>query len=453
MFSIDEIVKACRASLVQGDPRLKVAGIGTDSRKLNPGEAFLTLKGANFDAHDFIQESLKSGISALIVERVPLIAIPLNVAVIKVKDTTLALGDLARHRRQKFALPVIAVTGSNGKTTAKEMIAWVLSSCGQVLKNEGTKNNQIGLPQTLLELSVKCDFAVVEIGTNHFGEVDYLAKIARPNIGLITNIGSSHLEFLNNLRGVLKEKSTLLDNLREPAIAILNADDKLLKDLIPKNNNKRIIFSYGLNEKSDFSAKEITIANARLEFKVNRKFNFTLNSLGVFNVYNALAAISVGRILGLSYSEIAQKLADFKFPKGRLNLISLKGANFIDDTYNSNPLSFKAALSVLRAVKCKGKKVLVMGDMLELGRQKELLHRQIGRSITNICDVLLTVGNLSRITAQEAGKRGFKDKNIFCFDNSQQAREFLFNKMSLGPNDFILVKGSRSIRMEEIFNI
>ncbi|MDD5060363.1 MAG: UDP-N-acetylmuramoyl-tripeptide--D-alanyl-D-alanine ligase [Candidatus Omnitrophica bacterium] len=453
MFSVDEIAKACRATLIQGDLRLKVAGIGTDSRKLNPKEAFLTLKGANFDAHDFIQESLKSGASALIIDRVPDIVIPPDVAVIKVKDTTLALGDLARYRRQKFSLPVIAVTGSNGKTTAKEMIAWVLSSCGQVLKNEGTKNNQIGLPQTLLKLSPNDDFAVVEIGTNHFGEVDYLAKIARPNIGLITNIGLSHLEFLNNLRGVLKEKSALLDNLREPAIAVLNADDKLLKHWITKSNNKRVIFSYGISEKSDFSAKDITIANAKLEFKVNHKFNFILNSLGVCNVYNALAAISVGRILGLSYSEIAQKLADFKFPKGRLNLISLKGTNFIDDTYNSNPLSFQAALSVLRAVKCKGKKVLVMGDMLELGKQKELLHRQIGRSITNTCDLLLTVGNLSRIAAQEAGKRGFKDKNIFCFDNSQQAREFLFSKMSLGPNDFTLVKGSRSMRMEEIFNI
>jgi len=452
VFSVGEIVKATGGILVQGDFKGKICGISTDSRKSKPQEAFLALKGNNFNGHDFIEESLKSGISTLVLERLTGRLIPTDVAVIKVKDTTEALGDIARFQRQKFNLPVIAVTGSNGKTTTKDMTAWVLSSGAQVLKNEGTQNNQIGLPQTLIQLTEKDNFAVVEIGTNHFGEVDYLAKIAKPNIGLITNIGLSHLEFLYNLRGVLKEKLSLLDNLAKPAFAILNADDKLLKGIITQSNNRKHVFSYGIDEKSDFCASGIKLKNGKLEFKVGSKFNFALSTLGYYNAYNALGAISVGRIFGLSYPEISSRLATFKFPKGRLNLIEFKGLKFIDDTYNSNPFSLKAALSALNAVKCKGKKILVMGDMLELGKQKELLHRQIARSITNTCDFLLAVGGLTRLTAQAAEKIGFKSKNIFCCDNALQAKDFLFNKMSPKACDLILVKGSRSMKMEEIFS-
>ncbi|MFA6357660.1 MAG: UDP-N-acetylmuramoyl-tripeptide--D-alanyl-D-alanine ligase [Candidatus Omnitrophota bacterium] len=453
MFTIEEIVKATGGELIQGRLRDKASGISTDSRKLEPQEAFLALKGNNFDGHDFISEALKSKISSVIVENVPKKLIPKQVAVIKVKDTLLALGDIARFKRQRSGSPVVAVTGSNGKTTTKEMIAWVLSAGSQVLKNEGTKNNQIGLPQTLIQLNKKDNYVVVEIGTNHFGEVDYLAKIAKPNIGLITNIGSSHLEFLNDLRGVFKEKSSLLDNLAKPAITILNADDKLLKRLITKDNKGRSVFSYGIDEESDFRASAIKFKNCKLEFKVNRKFNFVLSTLGDYNIYNALAAIAVGRIFGLSYLEISARLADFKFPAGRLNFIEFRGFKFIDDTYNSNPLSLKAALTALNAVKCKGRKILIMGDMLELGKQKELLHRQVARSITNTCDLLVTVGPLAYLTAQAALKSGFSDKNIFSCDNVLEARDLLFNKIFPEVCDLILVKGSRSMKMEGIFKI
>lgn len=451
MFSVDEIIKATGGLLIQGRLTDTVSGISTDSRSIKPRQAFLALKGINFDGHDFIAESLKLKATCLIIEKNPDCPIPKNLAVIKVKNTTLALGGLARFNRKKFNLPVIALTGSNGKTTAKEMIAWVLSAKAQVLKNEGTKNNQIGLPQTLIQLKSKDDYAVVEIGTNHFGEVGYLAKIAHPNIGIITNIGYSHLEFLKDLKGVLKEKATLLDNLAKPAIAILNADDKLLKSLITHKNKKIRVFSYGINEKSDFCASAIRLKSKRVEFKVNSKFDFALSTLGVYNIYNALAAISVGRILGLSYLQIASRLMTFKFPKGRLKLVEFKGVSFIDDTYNSNPLSLKAALFALKAVQCQGKKVLVMGDMLELGKQKELLHRQIAGSITKVCDILVAVGSLAKITAQAAKEAGFKGKNIFCCADSAQARKLLFTRISLKAADIVLVKGSRSMKMEEVF--
>lgn len=451
MFKVFEIVEATGGELIQGDPQNKLAGISTDSRKLKIQDAFLALRGNNFDGHDFISPALKSGAVCVIAEKTGGLAIPKGAALIQVKNTTLALGDIARFQRQKFNLPVIAVTGSNGKTTVKEMIAWILSGDARVLKNEGTKNNQIGLPQTLIQLKKSDDFAVVEIGTNHFGEVEALAKTALANIGIITNIGQSHLEFLKDLKGVLKEKSALLNNLVKPALAILNNDDKLLKPIITQKNKQARIFSFGIKEKSDFRASAIRIEANEVKFKVNRKFDFALATPADYNVYNALAAIAVGRIFGMDYRKIASRLADFKFPKGRFNLIEFRGVKFIDDTYNSNPLSLSCALKVLNLMKCKGRKILIMGDMLELGSQKESLHRQIAGSITNTCDLLVTVGNLAKLTAKDACAGGLNNKNIFCCASSLEARAILFKKIIPGALDVVLVKGSRSMRMEEVF--
>ena len=450
MFSVAEIVQATQGLLVQGSLMDKITNIVTDSRCLKPHEAFLAIRGKNFDGHDFISKSIKAKASCIIIDRKIKILVPENLAVVKVKDTVLALGDLAHFQRQKFNLPVIAVTGSNGKTTTKEMISWVLSADARVLKNEGTKNNQIGVPQTLMQLTLKDNFAVVEMGTNHFGEIDYLSKIAMPNLGIITNIGPSHLEFLKNLKGVAKEKVTLLDNLAKPAIALLNADDKILNSLINRLSNHQQIFSFGVNKKSDFCASEIKLKNKGLEFVVNSKFKFELTTLGQYNIYNALAAIAVGRFCGLSYALMRSRLAKFKFPKGRLNFIELKGLRFIDDTYNSNPLSLRAAVVALGAASCKGRRILIMADMLELGKQKELLHRQIAWSITNNCDLLIAVGSLARITAKSAKEHGLPDKHIFCCANALEAREILFKKVFPQADDLILVKGSRSMKMEEV---
>jgi UDP-N-acetylmuramoyl-tripeptide--D-alanyl-D-alanine ligase len=453
MFKINEIVQATKGQLIQGNQSGKVTGISTDSRKIKATEAFLTLIGRNFDGHDFIAGVLKRKVGCIIVEKKPGFRLPENVAVIQVKDTTLALGDIARFQRQKIGLPVVAVTGSNGKTTTKEMISWVISAQSQVLKNEGTKNNQVGLPQTLIGLSKNDDYAVVEIGTNHFGEVDYLSKIARANIGVITNIGHSHLEFLKNLKGVAKEKMALFSNLVSPGIGIFNADDKLLRDSLSRKFRKQNIFSFGVKEKCDFRASDIKLNNGKVEFKVNSKFRFELSSPGQYNVYNALGAIAVGRVLGMSYQVIRARLAAFKFPKGRLNPVRLRGLNFIDDTYNSNPLSLGRAMEALASLPCKGRKILVMGDMLELGKQKELLHRQIAWSITNSCDLLVAVGNLARITASSCRKNGFGAKQVFCCASSSEARDLLFKKIRLNARDLVLVKGSRSMKMEEVLKV
>ncbi|TAM38817.1 UDP-N-acetylmuramoyl-tripeptide--D-alanyl-D-alanine ligase [bacterium] len=453
MFKVNEIIKATAGKLIRGNLPDKLAGISTDSRELKPGDAFLALKGNNFDGNDFIPAALKKKASCIIAEKTTGLTIPRGRAFILVKDTTLALGDIARFQRKKFSLPVIAVTGSTGKTTTKEMIAWVLSAGERVLKNEGTKNNQIGLPQTLIKLKAEDDFAVVEIGTNHFGEVDYLSGIALPNIAVITNIGPAHLEFLKDLKGVFREKAGLLNNLSKPAIALLNADDQFLRDLIKRKKTGAQVFSFGINEKSDFFASRIRIDSGKVRFKVNGKFDFVLSTPGSYNIYNALPAIAAGRIFGIDYHKIASRLADFKFPKGRLNLLKFKGVMFIDDTYNSNPLSLKRSLEALKSIKCKGRRILVMGDMLELGKQKESLHRGIAGSITNTCDLLVTVGDLARLTAGSVASLGLKRGNIFCCNCAHEARDLLFNKISPGPDDLVLVKGSRSMKMEEVFRV
>ena len=452
MFKVTEILKATKGNLVCGNKDVIVEGISIDSRTIKSGEAFIAIKGNNFDGQDFIKEAIikkaKAVVVSLPVARCPL---PVGVPFIKVKDTTKALGDIARFHRERFGIPIIVVTGSNGKTTAKEMIAWVLSKKFKVLGNEGTKNNQIGLPLTLLNLDASYDFAVLEAGTNHPGEIEYLAKIAQPNIGIITNIGPAHLEFLKDLRGVFKEKRALMKHLKQPYIMLLNADDNLLKKEIIRKVKKPAIFSFGVKHKADFSVSDIKILNGKIEFVVNKKYKFQLKTFGYYNVHNALIAISVARIFGMEYNDIALRLANFDFPQSRLCLTELNSIKFIDDSYNSNPISLQQALDALDNFHTKGRKIFVMGDMLELGNDKELFHRQAGQRVARICDSFITVGELSKKTAEAARSLGFDIKNIFSCENSRQARDILFSKVVPNSDDVVLVKGSRMMKMEEIF--
>ena len=452
MFKVDELLKATCGRLIHGKLTTTARGISIDSRTINPQDAFIAIKGNNFDGHDFIEEAIKKGASCVIAMSPKITPESKKVTLIEVKDTVKALGDMAKFQRNKFDITVIAITGSNGKTTAKEMIARILSKGFKVLKNEGTKNNQIGLPLTLLNLNQDCDIAVLEVGTNHFGEVDYLAKICQPNIGIITNIGPSHLEYLYNLKGVFKEKYTLIEELKKPYIAILNADDSWLRRQSLKKTKRPFILGVGIEKQSDFFASRIKYSGEKLEFLVNLKYRFTLKTLGYYNIYNALYAIAIARLFGIGYKDIASGLATFDFPQGRLNFIKLNNINFIDDSYNSNPASLKLALNALHNFKTKGKKVFVMGDMLELGSRERLFHCQAGKDAVDACDIIITVGKLSKLAAEAAKSYGFNIKNIFTCESLSQARDILFNDISLRENDIVLVKGSRAMKMEEIIS-
>jgi len=453
VLEFNELIKAVSGKLVGSYKGKRVLGLSIDTRSLTPGQAFIAVKGKNFDGHCFINEAIKKGASCLIVKKAPDCrrARFSPACFIEVADTIKALGDIARSLREKFNTPVIAVTGSNGKTTAKEMIAWVLSASFKVLKNEGTKNNHIGLPLALLGLDSSYDFAVLELGTNHPGEIANLARICSPNMSIITNVGQSHLEAFKNLRGVFTEKISLLRHLKSPGIAVLNGDNAFLSRAAVIRARKSAIFTYGMDHPADFSVSNLAFKGLRLNFLVNKKYRFSLNSPGLFNAYNALAAIAVGRLAGLKYRDIAGRLASFVFPRGRLNLIERGSVKFIDDTYNSNPNSLEQALRTLSAIRVKGRKIFVMGDMLELGLRRELFHRRAGVVIARSCDALIGVGKLSIEAAAQARKSGLERANMFTCDNAAEARDILFNRICAGSDDIVLVKGSRSMKMEEVF--
>ncbi len=476
MFRLREIVKAVDGQLLSGDPRLIISGVSIDSRSIKKEELFITIKGDRFDGHDFIREAVKKGARAVIFShKFPLRDKKIiggsinNVGFIAVRDTRKALGKLAYFHRQRFNIPVIAITGSNGKTTTKDMLVGVLSSRAKVLKNPGTQNNDIGVPLALLKLDISHDVVVLELGTNHFGEIAYLVKIARPNFGIITNIGPAHLEYLKNLAGVYKEKISLLKNLNSPKIAILNADEPRLKRL--KNGKKAFTITYGIKNKSDFYATEIKLTKRKtLEFLVNYRLSYPrsmllyresridlnrqrrieLNTVGYANIYNALAAIAVCRLLGWDYKSINRRLATYIFPPGRLKAIKLNGISFIDDTYNANPASLSEALGVLSKFRVEGRKIFVMGDMLELGKRAEEFHRRAGIQIARICDAFIGVGRFSRFSARWARRSGLNKDCVFSCQDSRKAGDLLFKTLKPDRRDLILVKGSRLMKMEEV---
>ena len=449
MFKVNELINIVRGKLVCGNSDKIIKGFSIDSRTLKSGEVFIAIKGINLNGHRFIKDALKKGAVCIIFSDSAARPCGNRIPFIRVQDTTSALGDIASYLREVLAVPVIAVTGSNGKTTAKEMISRVLSRKFNVLKNEGTKNNHIGLPMTLLGLRASHDFAVLEIGTNHFGEVGYLARVCRPNVGVITNIGPSHLKYFKSLAGVLKEKSSLLKHFAYPAVAVLNADDAFLTRQAGLKDIKTITF--GIHSESDFRASDIKTGKSGIKFMVNKKFRYFLPGLGMHNIYNALAAVVSGRIFGMSHKEMALALSGFSLPQGRMNLINTRSTNIIDDTYNANPLSMSEAINALGEFKTKGRKILIMGDMLELGAAAERLHRKVGCQAAGICDKIITVGRLSKLAAQAARFCGLDLKDIFTCEDSFEAGRVLFKEVRPGKDDIVLVKGSRMMKMEEVF--
>jgi UDP-N-acetylmuramoyl-tripeptide--D-alanyl-D-alanine ligase len=455
-FKIQELIQATGAVAVSRSGEIAVSGISTDSRTIAPGEAFVAVKGDNFDGHRFIEEAVRKGASCIIRGCSPKGYAPhagsVSCSVLEVDDTIKAYGDIARFHRRRFSVPVIAVTGSNGKTTTKEMIAWLLSEKYTVLKNPGTNNNHIGLPAALLDLDKNHDIIVLEIGTNHFGEVEQLARICEPNVGIITNIGQSHLEYLGNEKGVYREKSALIKNLHEPDVALLNADDIFFREAVFKNSREPFVIGFGITARVDFHASRVSCASGAASFRLNRKYDFSLKTPGRHNVYNALAALAAGSLFGMRYEDMSRRLSDFEFPEGRFKNRSLGGVSFIDDTYNSNPFSFRQALRALKDMACPGRKIVVMGDMLELGGLEKKFHREAGKLAASVCDVLITVGSLSRFAADEARACGFRAANIFICGSSGEARDVLFNTIGAAKNDMVLVKGSRRLKLEQIMD-
>jgi len=451
MFTIDEILKATNGKLVSGQPQNIVSGISTDSRTINRGELFIALKGDNFDGYNFINECLVRGATGILISnkdssRVSAIAASGLVNIIKVPDTLKALGDIAYFHRMRFNIPVIGITGSNGKTTTKDMIAHLLGVKYKVLKNLGTLNNFIGVPLTILKLNKEHQICVLEMGTNHVGEISRLTDIARPNIGIITNVGPSHLEFFKDLETVSRAKMELFKNFNSDHIAIWNADDGMLSSLYQNLTCKKRTF--GLSNTCDFKATNIESIEDGWRFALNESKLIKIKLLGKHNVYNALAAITLADAFGINYSEIHSSLLSFKAPSMRMEILEVAGIKIINDCYNSNPKSVESAINVLSNFNASGRRIFVSGDMLELGEISNYFHHQIGLNVAaSGIDIFIGVGPLSKESTMAAVRSGMnKDAVMFCED-SQKAGELL--RKTLRSGDVVLIKGSRGMKMEK----
>ena len=447
------IALACAGELLSGSPAAFARRVCTDSRQIQPGDLFFALVGGRFDGHDFLEDVAKKGAVAVVVERRRAPAKLGACAVIAVDDTRRALGRLAAKHRAQFALPVVAVGGSNGKTTTKELIASVLRQKLATLWSEASFNNDVGVPLTLLKLDNAQQVAVVEVGTNHPGELEPLVKMVRPELGVITNIGREHLEFFGDVAGVAREEGWLAELLPASGKLFVNGDDEWTPKI--SGRTKATVVRVGLSDRNDWRASDVradkaggtfTVEGARAEFAGP----YRVNLLGRHQVVNALFALAVGVELGLSRPEIERGLADCKPLKMRLQLWDLKGVCVLDDAYNANADSMIAALRTLQELPCKGRRVAVLGDMAELGAYSQAAHEEAGRLAAEYgVEQLFAVGKMAAVIAEGARKAGLRRVLEFADVEPTAAAVKSFIK----SGDALLLKASRATRLERVTEI
>ena len=439
MMRLSEVALATNGELIGQD--VEIDSVGTDSREIKPGQLFVALKGENFDGHQYVAASLEKGAKAALVENEE------NTPSVKVGNARLALGNLAAYWRQKIKVPVIGITGSNGKTTVKEMLAGILKAqTGRselVLVTEGNLNNDIGMPLTLLKVKPSHDYVVLEVGMNHSGEIAYLSHIARPNIVLINNAGSAHIGELGSIDAIAKAKGEIFEGLDKNGIAIINADDVYFdfwKSLVPSHQK----ITFGLSANADVTASyELSETHTKMSLKTaNGEVSFELPVAGEHNVKNALAASAIAIALNVSLEKIADGFSGFTGAKGRLQeKQGQHGASVIDDTYNANPVSMRAAIDVL-AMRA-GRRLFVMGDMGELGRDADSMHAEIGAYAKRAGIQALYAMGVHSQKAVEAfgdGAKNYETIDALSLD--------LLSGMN--ENTTILIKGSRFMQMERV---
>jgi UDP-N-acetylmuramoyl-tripeptide--D-alanyl-D-alanine ligase len=444
MLTIEEILNATRGQLISGKKITRPLAVSTDSRTIKKGSLFIPLIGSRYDGHKFIVPALKKGASAVLTSKN--IKVPKDKTVILVKDTLKAFHQIAKYHKEKFKIPLIGITGSSGKTTTKDMLASILSLAGRTLKTEENYNNEVGVPKTLLTLNKTYKYSVIEMAMQGHGEIEELARIALPNIAVITNIGSAHMEHLRSEDNIAKAKSEILKFQTIKNIAVLPADDKYFSYLKKKAKGK--VLSFGIDSSADVAAKNIRFRAESSSFVIEiKKFQIAVNLPlpGKHNIYDALAAAASAYVVGISPDRIKNGLQKLKLSSKRLNIIHFKDINIIDDTYNANPDSMAASLSILENY--PGRRIAVLGDMLELGRIARKSHENIGRLAANLnIETLITVGELSKHAAKSARSGGLK--NVYSTKINIEAVKVL--KKMIRPNDTILVKGSRGMHMEHI---
>ncbi len=438
-FTVEDVKKALGKEDEKTNNSL-VSGVSIDSRNIKDGMMFVAIKGERVDGHDYIESALKSGASCVLSEKESD-----NDAVVTVENSSVALGCVARAYKEKYNLPTVSVTGSVGKTSTKDMIASVMECMGPCLKTEGNFNNELGLPLTCFNLNETHKSAVLEMGMSAFGEIEYLVGIAKPDVAVITNIGISHIENLGSREGILKAKMEITKGFSKKNLLIVNNDDDMLS-AIDKNVDYKI-FTYGIDNKSDYMATDIeNLGLSGMRFMAHtpkESFLVSISVPGIHNVYNALSAIAVGEWFGISTEKIQDAIKETSLTKMRLTITEGNGITLINDCYNASPDSIQASLDVLKTA--SGRKIAVLGDVLELGEYSKSAHEKIGKMIKGRADVAIFAG-----CEQEYGYKMALEDNIeaYYFKTTDEARDFAKDFVKIG--DTVLCKASRGMHFEKI---
>ncbi len=452
LFTAAQVAEATGGRLVQGDPDSGLSQVVTDSRQPAPGALFVALRGERFDGATFCAGAVDKGARAVLVEQIAWEAGRCgalgSTAVIAVPDCLRALGDLAGWHRRRFAARLVAVTGSNGKTSTKEMIAAVLGGAPDVLFNRGNFNNLIGMPRALLGLTAQHRYAVMEMGMNAPGEIARLAELASPQIGVITNVHPVHLEGLGSIQAVAEAKGELLEAVPGDGAVVLNADDPYVLQQADQTRALRVTF--GQSPAANVRLEQVEQRETGLAFRLqlpDGPIEVELARLGMHNAINAAAAAAVGTIENLTPEQIAERLASAPAPPMRMEVVRVGEASLLADCYNANPRSVQAALGTLAQLPARGARLAVLGDMLELGDAAESLHRQVGRQAAQAgLDGLCAFGPLSAVTAEAAREAGLAQ--VVHTEDIEEATAWARGK--IGSGAWLLLKGSRGMRLERI---
>ncbi|WP_163184337.1 UDP-N-acetylmuramoyl-tripeptide--D-alanyl-D-alanine ligase [Neobacillus sedimentimangrovi] len=426
-----------------------INGVTIDSRKIEPGNLFVPLRGEHVDGHDYVEESIHKGAAAALWQKdVP--NPPLHLPILIVDDCLKALQELARQYRKELSVKVVGITGSNGKTTTKDITAGLLSLQYKVQKTEGNFNNHIGLPLTVLGLEEDTEIAVLEMGMSGRGEIEFLTKLACPDVVIITNIGESHLLDLGSRESIAEAKLEILQGLKEDGLAVLHGDEPLLMERIQMFKGKIQLKTFGRSESNDLYPTQIIQLENGNSFKINASDTvFQLPVLGTHNILNALAAMLAARYFSISFEKMNEGFRSMKLTNMRMELVEgSQGEKIINDAYNASPTSMMAAIDLVANLHGYDKKILVLGDMLELGPEEEKYHHQIGLSLDrDKIDLLFTYGNLGKHIANGA-KSVLGEQRIFAFTDKEALIQEL--KQHINPSTLILVKASRGMKLEEV---
>jgi UDP-N-acetylmuramoyl-tripeptide--D-alanyl-D-alanine ligase len=441
-----QLAEMTGGQVVQGAD-VATSSVVIDSREVKPDSVFFAIKGERLDGHQFVMQALATARGA-VVSQVPE-NVPADKGILRVADTTIALQNLARSIRQRYPFTLVAITGSAGKTTTKEMIATLVASERRTFKSWGNFNNLIGCPLCIDNTPDDAEVVVSEMGMNHKGEIALLAGLTHPDVGVYTNIGPVHIEFFGTIEKIAEAKRELLENVKPGGTIVINADNKYVMDISRGFEGRKA--TYGIDHDADFRATNIRERGLLgTTFDVNGH-TFELSLPGRHNLENLLAAIATARAIGISWEGIERGVAAVKPAHHRGIMIEVGGATIYDDTYNSNPYALGRALALMEQADVNGRRIAVIGDMLELGGKELDYHRDAGRAIPKSIDTVVGVGKRSRALLDGALDAGFEDAKLHHFDDAPSAGEFL--KTFIGPGDLVLIKASRGIGLDRIVNM